>query len=90
LHNQTEDGRALGRFGPTLVLLFIAILINYVDRGNLSVAGSLVQREWHISSSTLGVLFSAFFWTYTAMQFFSGWMTDKLGASLVMSLGFLV
>jgi ACS family D-galactonate transporter-like MFS transporter len=90
LHNQTEPGRALARFGPTLVLLFIAILINYVDRGNLSVAASLVQQEWHISSSSLGVLFSAFFWTYTAMQFFSGWLTDKLGATLVMGLGFLV
>jgi MFS family permease len=90
LHDRTEDGRVLVRFGPTLLLLFIAILINYVDRGNLSVAASLVQQEWHISSSALGVLFSAFFWTYTAMQFFSGWMTDKLGASLVMGLGFLV
>ena len=90
LRNQTENGQALARFAPTLLLLFIAILINYVDRGNLSVAASLVQQEWHISSSKLGVLFSAFFWTYTAMQFFSGWMTDKLGATLVMGLGFLV
>jgi ACS family D-galactonate transporter-like MFS transporter len=90
LHNRTEDGTALVRFAPTLLLLFIAILINYVDRGNLSVAASLVQQEWHISSSRLGVLFSAFFWTYTAMQFLSGWMTDKLGATLVMGLGFLV
>jgi MFS family permease len=90
LHNQTEGGRALARFGPALLLLVFASLINYVDRGNLSVAAPLLQREWHISSSTLGALFSAFFWTYTTMQFFSGWLTDRLGASFVMGLGYLV
>jgi MFS transporter, ACS family, D-galactonate transporter len=90
LHNQTEGGRALARFGPALLLLSFAILINYVDRGNLSVAAPLLQREWHISSSTLGLLFSAFFWTYMVMQFVSGWLTDRLGSSFVMGLGLLV
>jgi ACS family D-galactonate transporter-like MFS transporter len=90
LHNQTEDGRALAPFGPVLLLLFFAILINYVDRGNLSVAAPLLQREWHISPSTLGILFSAFFWTYTTMLFVSGWLTDRLGAFFVMGIGYVV
>ena len=74
---------------PTLVLLVVAVLINYVDRGNLALAAPLLKTEWGMSASQLGVLLSAFFWTYTALQFVMGLFVDRWGANRMMALGFL-
>ncbi len=83
-----ERRRGAG-FGPALFLLFVAVVINYVDRGNLSIAAPLIKEEWHLNASVLGALFSAFFWTYTAMQFVSGWVVDRFDPCRLLGLGFL-
>ncbi len=83
------DRTALRRFAPTLILLVIALLINYVDRGNLALAAPLLKIEWGMTASQLGVLLSAFFWTYTALQFVMGLCVDRWGANRMMALGFL-
>ena len=86
----TYESRELRAFAPALILLAICALINYVDRGNLSIAAPLLKDELHISVTQLGILLSAFFWTYTAMQFVSGWLVDRFEVNLVMAAGFLV
>ncbi|HWO34020.1 MAG TPA: MFS transporter, partial [Candidatus Acidoferrum sp.] len=85
-----NESRELRAFAPALILLAICALINYVDRGNLSIAAPLLKDELRISASQLGILLSAFFWTYTAMQFVSGWMVDSFDASRVIAAGFLL
>ena len=60
-----------------LTLLAVSVFSNYIDRGNLSIAAPLLKGELGISASQLGVLLSAFFWTYTALLFFSGWLADR-------------
>src|SRR6185503_9676749 len=69
--------RAQRSFAPPLVLLAICVLINYVDRGNLSLAAPIVQSELGLSNSELGLLLGAFFWSYMAMQFVVGWLVDR-------------
>ena len=83
------DSPALRRFAPTLVLLVLAVLINYVDRGNLALAAPLLKSEWGMTASQLGILLSAFFWTYTALQFVMGLFVDRWGANRLMALGLL-
>ena len=83
------DRAALRVFAPTLILLVIALLINYVDRGNLALAAPLLKIQWGMSASRLGLLLSAFFWTYTALQFVMGLFVDRWGANRMMALGFL-
>lgn len=56
-----DDSQSLRAFTPVLVLLAISILINYVDRGNLSIAAPLLKDELGISASQLGILLAAFF-----------------------------
>jgi MFS family permease len=85
----TADRAALRAFAPTLILLVIALLINYVDRGNLALATPLLKIEWGMTASQLGLLLSAFFWTYTALQFVMGLFVDRWGANRMMALGFL-
>jgi sugar phosphate permease len=85
-----SESRELRAFAPALVLLAICALINYVDRGSLSIAAPLLKDELRISASQLGILLSAFSWTYTAMQFVSGWVVDSFDASRVIGAGFLL
>jgi MFS family permease len=61
-----------------------------VDRGNLSIAAPLLKNELRISSSQLGILLSAFFLTYTALQIVSGWLVDRFDVNRVMAAGYLV
>src|SRR6266699_4973397 len=85
-----DDSRGLGPFAPALVLLAIGVLINYIDRGNISIAGPLLKRELGLSASQLGILFAAFFSTYTAMQFVVGPLVDRLDANRILAAGFLL
>src|SRR5438105_3586875 len=76
-----DDSRNLRSFAPALLLLALALLINYVDRGNLSVAAPLLKKELGLSASQLGILFAAFFTTYTGMQFVVGWLVHRFNVS---------
>jgi MFS family permease len=80
----------LRTFAPALVLLAICAVINYVDRGNLAIAAPLLKDELGISASQLGILLSAFFWTYTALHFVSGWMVDRFDAGRLIAVGFFL
>jgi ACS family D-galactonate transporter-like MFS transporter len=73
-----------------LVLLAISVFINYVDRGNLSIAAPALKDELGISPAQLGMLLSAFFWTYACLQLVSGWMVDRLDVNWVFAGGFLL
>jgi len=66
-----------------LALLFIAVAINYMDRANLSVAGSAIQSQFNLSSTELGILFSAFTWSYAIAQVPVGILLDKFGPRLL-------
>jgi MFS family permease len=66
------------------------VLINYVDRGNLSVAGQTLRSEFRLTQAKLGILFAAFFITYTLMQFIVGWLVDHFDPARILAAGFLV
>ncbi len=85
-----EETRSLRAFAPALLLLVVCLIINYIDRGNLSVAAPLLKDELHLSPSQLGILFSAFFVTYTVMQFVVGWLVDRFDVNLILSAGFVL
>jgi MFS family permease len=80
----------LSAIAPWLALLAISVLINYVDRGNLSIAAPLLKDELHLNPWQLGILLSAFFWTYTALLFVVGWLVDRFEVNVVIATGYLV
>ncbi|WP_249712503.1 MFS transporter, partial [Bacillus cereus] len=63
-----------------LILLFFTTAINYIDRASVSIAAPSIQTSLNISPVLLGVVFSAFSWTYTAMQIPGGLILDKFGS----------
>jgi len=73
-----------------LFLLSLSVLINYIDRSNLSIAAELIKHEIHISDFQLGTLLSAFFWTYALMQIPAGWLVDRFDVKWVFAAGFFV
>ena len=79
----------LNLFGVA-ILLSISVLINYVDRGTLSIAAPILKDDLHLSPSQLGVLLSSFFWTYAAFQIVSGWLVDRFEVNWLLALGVLV
>ena len=60
------------------VLLFITVVINYMDRANLSIAMPALSQEFDLTTGQQGLLLSAFGWTYAAMQLPGGWLVDRV------------
>jgi ACS family D-galactonate transporter-like MFS transporter len=86
----SDRGKLSRVSGRVLALLAIAVFLNFVDRGNLSIAAPLLKDELRLSSSQLGILLSSFFWTYTFCQIPAGWIVDRFDVRWVLALGFLV
>ncbi|MGH9445993.1 MAG: MFS transporter [Terriglobia bacterium] len=59
-------------------LLFIASLINYLDRFTISISLPLISHDLHLGPTDKGLLLSAFFWSYALMQVPVGWASDHL------------
>lgn len=64
-------------------LLGAGVLVNYFDRINLSVAAPQLQAHFGLGSAEIGVLFSAFFWSYALLQIPAGLILDRLGVTKV-------
>ena len=62
-----------------LALVFFGIVISYIDRGNLSIAAPSIMADFRIAPATMGVLLSAFFWTYGLFQVPAGVLVDRFG-----------
>lgn len=66
------------RYGM-LALVFVNVVINYLDRSNISVAGATISKDLGLSSVELGLIFSAFGWTYALLQIPGGLIADRFG-----------
>ncbi|HVF27184.1 MAG TPA: MFS transporter, partial [Pyrinomonadaceae bacterium] len=71
-----------------LALLFTGMLFGYAQRGAFSVAAPFMSEDLGLSKAGLGVLLSAFFWSYSLMQVPAGWTVDRFGVRRAYSLGF--
>jgi ACS family glucarate transporter-like MFS transporter len=69
--------------------LFILSAVAYLDRINLSIAGSFIATEFHLTNVQLGSLTSAFLMGYALFQTMGGWLADRLGSRLVLAVGVL-
>jgi MFS family permease len=73
-------------------LLVFSVLVNYVDRLNLSLAAPLLEKEFAFSALRKGELLAAFFWTYALVQLLgiAGWLTDRYSPGWVLMGGYLL
>ena len=66
--------------------LFVLSAVAYLDRVNISIAGTLLTSEFHLSKIQLGWIFSAFLAGYALFQTPGGRLADKLGARRILAL----
>lgn len=74
----------------SLALLIISGVVNYMDRGTLSVANSTIREELGVSLGQMGLLLSAFSWSYALSQLPAGGLVDRVGPRKLLSLGLVV
>lgn len=74
----TATRRTRARF-QILALLAIGTMINYLDRSVAGIAAPSMSHELGLNPALMGVIFSAFSWTYTASQIPGGVMLDRVG-----------
>ncbi len=72
-----------------VVMMFLAVVIGYSDRVNISVASMEMKDEFGWSQTTKGVVLSAFFIGYMAFMFVSGWLATRYSGRLVFGLAVL-
>jgi ACS family D-galactonate transporter-like MFS transporter len=87
-------GAVIDRARPTrvrflvLALLAVATMTNYLDRTILGIAAPAMSKDLGLSAAVMGVVFSAFSWTYAAFQIPGGIFLDRFGSRLTYFLAF--
>ena len=84
--------RQAGRngIGTLVVLLGVAVFLNYVDRGAIGIAAPLMTTELKLDPEAFGLVLSAFFWVYAPVQLFVGWLCDRFSVYRLMAAGVLL
>ena len=80
-------------FSATRIVLFLICVmygITYIDRMNVSTAASVFQVELHLTSAQVGAVFSAFAIPYLIFQIVGGWLSDRFGARLTLTVSAIV
>ena len=73
-----------------IVAVGAAIMLNYIDRGAVSIAAPLIKDEMGLSATAYGLVVSAFFWTYVPVLVLAGWLADRVSVWKLMAGGVAV
>ena len=80
------SGTSRAGISPYLVtLLALAMFLNYTDRGSLSIVAPVLKQQLGISNAAMGLLLSAFFWSYAAAQPAAGWVAQRFAPRTVLA-----
>lgn len=74
----------------SVLLVTLAVLINYVDRGNLATAAPLIQDQLSLTATQLGLLGSAFYYAYVPLMPAAGWLVEHSGPKRVFAAGIAI
>jgi MFS family permease len=70
---------------PLVLLLAAVLFLNYVDRGTMSTAAHLMEPDLGLNDAQMGILLSAFFWSYCFTQIPMGWLAERIGGHRVLA-----
>lgn len=68
-------------------LLGVGIIVNYFDRVTISVATKPIMDEFHLGLAEVGIVISAFNWSYLVMQVPVGTLLDRIGVKWLQRVG---
>jgi ACS family D-galactonate transporter-like MFS transporter len=81
-----NTARTQQRWFPILALVAVATMINYLDRTVLGIAAPFLTKELGLTAAALGIVFSAFSWSYALLQIPGGIFLDRFGTRVTYSL----
>jgi ACS family D-galactonate transporter-like MFS transporter len=67
---------------PILALIAVGTMINYLDRTVLGIAAPFLSRDLELTAAQMGLVFSAFSWSYALLQIPGGIFLDRFGTRL--------
>jgi ACS family D-galactonate transporter-like MFS transporter len=70
------------RWFPILALVAIATMVNYLDRTVLGIAAPFLTKELGLTAAAMGIVFSAFSWSYALLQIPGGIFLDRFGTRI--------
>src|SRR4029453_13731517 len=70
------------RWFPILTLVAVGTMINYLDRTILGIAAPYLSKDLALNASQMGIVFSAFSWSYALLQIPGGIFLDRYGTRL--------
>src|SRR6185503_2564648 len=73
-----------------LGLLCLMYAITYIDRVNVSTAAPAFGKELGLSNTQVGLVFSAFAYPYLVFQIIGGWVGDRYGARLALTIAGII
>jgi sugar phosphate permease len=73
-----------------VTLLVIAGSVNYLDRAAVSVGNPDIRHDLHLSFSQMGLLLSAFAWSYGLAQIPAGAAIDRFGPRRALGFGLVL
>jgi ACS family D-galactonate transporter-like MFS transporter len=77
-----SSARTHVRWVPILVLVAIGTMINYLDRTVLGIAAPFLIKDLGLTSTGMGLVFSAFSWSYALLQIPGGIFLDRFGTRI--------
>lgn len=75
--------RLLGNPAFVFALLYLGYVISYIDRTAITLALGHIGEDFNVGPAELGIVLSAFYLGYAAMQIPGGWLADKYGSKRV-------
>jgi sugar phosphate permease len=88
--NEATPPRIRRRQTLALGLLLVTGVINYLDRATLAVANEFIRADLGLSLGQMGLLLSAFSWSYALCQLPVGALVDKVGPRWLLGMGLVV
>jgi len=67
------------RWVPILALVAVGTMINYLDRTVLGIAAPFLTKDLGLTATEMGLVFSAFSWSYALLQIPGGIFLDRFG-----------
>ncbi|MEN6312700.1 MAG: MFS transporter [Clostridiaceae bacterium] len=68
-----------------VLMLFLAMVIMGIDRSSIGVAAPIMMKELNMDTGSMGIILSAFFWTYALCNLPAGNLADRFGAKRILN-----
>ncbi len=78
-------GTSRVRYFVVFVSMLMAVLL-YLDRFCVSFAADYIREDLGMTQADIGWMFSIFFWFYALAQVPSGWLSDRYGSRIMLTI----